>query len=126
MHSIFRQRVAQYQAFHPSLRNCSHYVFGSGADIICDDKLTKQKELDRVGSSIAPLLTSRRISFPVFCADIKLCKWSRVFGTIANVLLYWHFALASIPSFRVSQYDPDVFRSLVKIAQCLPDFDNCQ
>jgi hypothetical protein len=40
-----------------------------------------------------------------------------------NVILCWHFALESVSSYCVPQYDPQVFRSLSRAAQSLPDFD---
>jgi hypothetical protein len=70
---------------------------------------------------IVPLLSSRRISLIDFCSTVKAGNWPRVFDIIANVLLCWHFALATVPGHRVSQYNPDVFRSLSRRAQELLD-----
>jgi hypothetical protein len=70
-----------------------------------------------------PFLASRCIHLSSFRAAVKLSRWPFVFDVISNVLLCWHFALAGAQSHRVLQYDPDVFRSLSRVAQSLPDFD---
>jgi hypothetical protein len=101
------------------------WCFFSSPSQLCPLCHTKSWHWDHFLSCplIVPLLTSRRISLLSFRAAVRSSCWPHVFDTIANVLLCWHFGLASTPCHRVPQYNPDVFRSLSRAAQALPDFD---